>query len=280
MNTSARPPPARPHGTLNLSSNFSTFGLDWGEDDAWDSTSDSESTIATARSTAVAVPKRPSANHSNSTLSFSYTHISAPSPSSYPPREDSLGALSKEAESKAGWTIVTRTNESTTKDPAFFSKRGFGTTKTPINIDPKYIDEEIDMVVGDLEQEPRLIARPANVIKDVADEIVKGLSSPPATTICAYSSPIDPFYNFRSLVNSKKVKALPQDPTELPATSSLQRELSIRASRRRKFDECLMSQDINIGVQSVLTENQIYLPITKLSYANLHGLAFPTSYDL
>ncbi|GJJ06357.1 hypothetical protein Clacol_000548 [Clathrus columnatus] len=234
--TSPRPPPTRPHVALNPPSNFATYNnLDWGEDDAWDSTSDSESvvpvTVAPTRSTAVAVPKRSNANSSNSTLSFSYTHISAPSPSSYPSeRGESLGVLSKEAESKAGWTIVTKTNESaTSKDHSFSpsSKKNLGTVKTLTKFDEKDIDEEIDMVVGDLEQEHRLVSRPINVVKTTADEILK-----------------DSFYNL--LTNSKKSRSSNPN-TEPSITPSLQRELSIRANRRRKFDECLLSQDINIA---------------------------------
>ena len=42
----ARPPPARPHIGLNPTTKFSSYAVnnDWGEDDAWDSASDSEST--------------------------------------------------------------------------------------------------------------------------------------------------------------------------------------------------------------------------------------------
>lgn len=176
MKASSRPPPARPHAALNVSSSFSGYGFDWGEDDAWDSASDSESAIAPSRSTAVAVPKRPNANNSSSALSLSYTHISAPSPSSYTPSGESLGVLSKEAESKAGWTIVTRSSENRSKDSPLPIKNSSKIIGSSTKIDAKDIDEEIDMVVGDLEQEPRLVAHPVNIVKSTAEEIVKGSS--------------------------------------------------------------------------------------------------------
>lgn len=227
MKASSRPPPPRPQAALNVSSNFSGYGFDWGEDDAWDSASDSESAIPPSRSTAVAVPKRPNANNSSSALSLSYTHISAPSPSSYPPRGESLGVLSKEAESKAGWTIVTRSSENRSKDSTLPIKNGPKTINSSTKIDDKDIDD--DMVVGDLEQEPKLVAHPVNVVKSTAEEVLK-----------------DPFYNLRTQAKSRTAK--PSQPPEPSAASpSLQRETSIRTSRRRKFDECLLSQDINIA---------------------------------
>jgi TBC1 domain family member 2 len=116
---SARPPPTRPHIGLNPSSHFSYSITEWGEDDAWDSASDSESASNSqstwARSpqpapsrpsgtTTTTAPKpvpRKSQNSSNSTLAFSYTHVTAPSPGSYPSHADPIPPPAKN-----GWTIV------------------------------------------------------------------------------------------------------------------------------------------------------------------------------
>jgi TBC1 domain family member 2 len=114
----ARPPPTRPHININPSPHFSYSITEWGEDDAWDSASDSEtasnSQTTWARSPQPA-PSRPSGatssapkpvprksqNSSSSTLAFSYTHVSAPSPGSYPSHTDPVPPPAKN-----GWTIV------------------------------------------------------------------------------------------------------------------------------------------------------------------------------
>ena len=133
----ARPPPTRPHINLNPSSHFSYSIAEWGEDDAWDSTSDSESVsntqsvwgrslnqpghprpsgvTSTSTSTSTSAPKpvpvpRKSQNSSSSTLAFSYTHVSAPSPtgsSPYPSHTDSIPPTNM----KNGWTIVQKAGE-------------------------------------------------------------------------------------------------------------------------------------------------------------------------
>ncbi|KAH9979164.1 rab-GTPase-TBC domain-containing protein [Russula compacta] len=88
----ARPPPTRPHISLNPPSHFSYSTTEWGEDDAWDSASDPDprpsgmrSTSTTTTTASQTLPKpvpvpRKSQNSSSSTLAFSYTHVSAPSP--------------------------------------------------------------------------------------------------------------------------------------------------------------------------------------------------------
>ncbi len=129
----ARPPPTRPHISLNPSSHFSYSITEWGEDDAWDSTSDSESASNSqsawghslnqpghprpsgVTSTSASAPKpvpvpRKSQNSSSSTLAFSYTQVSAPSPtgsSPYPSHADAIPPTT----TKNGWTIVQRAGE-------------------------------------------------------------------------------------------------------------------------------------------------------------------------
>jgi TBC1 domain family member 2 len=131
----ARPPPTRPHISLNPPAHFSYSITEWGEDDAWDSTSDSESasnsrgrslnqpghprpsgvtspsttTPSTSAPKPVPVPRK-SQNSSSSTLAFSYTHVSAPSPtgsSPYPFHADSIPPTT----TKNGWTIVQKAGE-------------------------------------------------------------------------------------------------------------------------------------------------------------------------
>jgi TBC1 domain family member 2 len=133
----ARPPPTRPHIGLNPSSHFSYSITEWGEDDAWDSASDSESTsnsqsawvrpsqqhpaphpsrpsagggIGATSSAPKAVPRKSPQNSSSSTLAFSYTHVSAPSPppggGSSSSHTDSPSLVPATPHAKNGWTIV------------------------------------------------------------------------------------------------------------------------------------------------------------------------------
>ena len=108
----ARPPPARPHLALHAS-DFGRTPTDWAEDDAWDSASDdgnerppgASDTWPRAESSAPKpVPSRTTTSEkssSSSTLAFSYTHVSAPNPSSYPPRGEQAAPPARN-----GWTIV------------------------------------------------------------------------------------------------------------------------------------------------------------------------------
>lgn len=181
---SARPPPARPHIGLNPSFN-SRGSTDWGEDDAWDSASDSESprqsTIsnswASSRTSSTATSPKPvprPAAASSSTLAFSYTHLNAPSPSSYPPRPEVVQSQ------KTGWTIVRKSSEirSSTEE-----KEG---VKEDQAVEGE-LEEEVEMIVGELE--PEEIAEPtpsikpkleSGTIREDVDEIVNGVSETPS----------------------------------------------------------------------------------------------------
>lgn len=154
-----RSPPARPHIGFHLSS-FST-NAEWAEDDAWDSTSDSESprhsTLTTSwnrpsASSSITAPKkvpRAPSSASSSNLAFSYTHVHAPS--SYPPKNED--PISAEAP-KNGWTIVrtshsrqgseTRQDDKTERKHSQFD--GYGSHSTDADV-------EGDMILGDLEPE-------------------------------------------------------------------------------------------------------------------------------
>lgn len=131
MAAKAKSPPARPHiGLINPSSRFSSYAsaVEWGEDDAWDSTSDSESPkqltapVATstksnrdARSPATTaprpIPKTARNSSSASSLAFSYTHVNAPSPSSYPPRTEEEPEVEDVRQPKSDWTMVRKAEE-------------------------------------------------------------------------------------------------------------------------------------------------------------------------
>ena len=117
----ARPPPTRPHIALNPSSRFSSYAnVEWAEDDAWDSASDSETHSAPRNfasstgweksSLSASAPKpvpKPARKTSVSSIAFSYTHVHAPSPSSYTstPPNDPLHM------SKTEWTLVGKQGE-------------------------------------------------------------------------------------------------------------------------------------------------------------------------
>lgn len=185
---SARPPPARPHIGLNPSSRFTTYSAsDWTEDDAWDSGSDDEEASGSgwpsthSRSSSSTAPKpvpKPHQNSSSSTLASSYTHVNAPSPSSYPPRTE-------QAPAKQGWTIITNAREGR-KDEGKQTEAA------------QYIDHDGDLILGDLDPDEPLGAGHVNtptskpnrsqcVVRADVDEIVKGTLSCMSYSSCVLS---------------------------------------------------------------------------------------------
>ncbi|KAK7005774.1 rab-GTPase-TBC domain-containing protein, partial [Favolaschia claudopus] len=222
---SVRPPPARPHIALNPSTYSSRS--DWIEDDAWDSASDEDDPpkpeSSTASSSRVPVPTRPTQHSSTSTLAFSYTHVSAPNPSSYPPRENPP---------QNGWTIVkTKTVSSTQPEES--------RDEPPVDA-----DVEGDMILGDLEpdqMEPMTILPPApkggsdqGIIREDVNEIVDD------PLVAVRHRP-------RRADTSLRQPSPPTSPESAERTEKLMRERSIRTNRRHKFVECLSSQDVNIA---------------------------------
>ena len=149
-----RSPPTRPHIGIHLY-HFSTKTTnEWGEDDAWDSTSDSESprqsTLTSSwnhssiSSAPKKVPRTPSPSSSN--LAFSYTHVNAPNPSSYPPKPDLVAPQPP----KSGWTIV-RTSHNKKDSEGNINQRT--DTGFEQDGDSRDVDVEGDMILGDLEAE-------------------------------------------------------------------------------------------------------------------------------
>ena len=255
----ARPPPARPH--IGISPSFhSPRSPDWAEDDAWDSASDSESprqstitnswmqsSLASSRpSLAATNPKPvPRPSISSSTLAFSYTHINAPSPSSYPPKPEQT------VHQKSGWTIVRKSTE------VGVSAEEKEEVKIEEGVDDA--DDESEMVVGELEQEvtveSTLPAKP-NLeqvsIRDNVDEIVNGLLFKLIRYFLLIRSRLDPLHGVRhrSLKRTDKSPRRDQSPdlsVDKETSEKLMRERSIRTNRRHKFVDCLSGQDVNIG---------------------------------
>ena len=129
-----RSAPTRAH----ILSHFPTN--EWAEDDAWDSTSDSESPRQSTLNTSFALSRTGSSSPPN--LAFSYTHLNAPNPSSYPPKETQLP--------KNGWTIV-RTSHSKMGSESKINLRT--DTELEQDADSRDVDVEGDMILGDLEAE-------------------------------------------------------------------------------------------------------------------------------
>lgn len=185
----ARPPPARPHIGINPPTRFSSYQTaEWAEDDAWDSASDSESPPQKApqskRSTSVGkssvdqttsatsarpVP-RPTRDRtpSTSSLAFSYTHVSAPSPSSsYSPRPDHLHSP------KTSWTIVSRSLESEAVRELEVKGDSNNAASSSVDLD---ID---DIVIGDMDAEvgdskSGKFDAGKDIVRDDTEEVVQG----------------------------------------------------------------------------------------------------------
>jgi hypothetical protein len=190
---SARSPPARPHIGIHPSSNFGIRAAgDWGEDDAWDSASDSESPrqssisknwnrSSSSSATAPRPVPRPVHNSSSSTLAFSYTHVSAPNPSSYPPLEETT------LEPKSGWTLVKKSQDRRRTE---YSDQQELVDDTGLDMEGRGdADVEGDMIIGDLESEAPPVDQSATqtlpahikakqnqgVIREDVDDIVHGI---------------------------------------------------------------------------------------------------------
>jgi len=238
MKATPWPSPTRPHINVNPPSHYSSYSRgDWGEDDVWDSASDPESpSIASGArsSSAVAGPRRPNATRSNSTLAFSYTHLTAPSPSSYPPREELAvkAPSSQHSKEKAGWTIVRRQQEFQ-ENEHLSTDEYHGNREIEKKHDGGDVDVEGDMILGELEEDNEFKRSRSGkeLIKGDVMELVK-----------------DPMYLLRKDYQKKAAKLpSPLRDTESSQSVSLYRERSIRTSRRRKFEECLLAQDVSIA---------------------------------
>ncbi|KAG1776974.1 rab-GTPase-TBC domain-containing protein [Suillus placidus] len=233
----AKPPPARPHIGLHSSFNARS-NADWGEDDVWDSGSDSESprqsTISNSwrlpprrQSSPITAPKpvpRASSNSSSSNVSFSYTHLSAPSPGSYPSNADTAQPA------KGGWTMVRKSGT---------SQDALG-AKLPKDVDLNGdVDVDSDMVVGDFEPEMEQAAGADTKAKpdrgSVKSDAIELMNDPFHRFLRSPQPPPEPRFNHR----------MGHSPRSSDAEKLL-RENSIRTNRRIKFIDCLSKDDVNI----------------------------------
>ncbi|KAG6813372.1 hypothetical protein H0H92_011638 [Tricholoma furcatifolium] len=262
----ARSPPARPHIGINPSTHFASRGADnWGEDDAWDSGSDSESPRQSSLTsswnhrsqTAPRPVPKANSNSSSSTLAFSYTHVSAPNPSSY--RESTAAT-----EPKGGWTMVkTSSSQQQGGNDAGGGEDSFDQLESQGDA-----DVEGDMILGDLEADvPQVptssphtkVKQGQGLVREDVDDIVH-----------------DPLngvkYRARRPEKSSEVKPNLSDAKDTPSvrerSEKLLRERSIRSNRRHKFVDCLLSQDVNIG------------ELRKLAWAGIPGDLRPMAWQL
>lgn len=300
--SSARSPPARPHIGINPS-HFSTRSstADWGEDDAWDSTSDSESprqsTLAhpwrPPASTSSTAPKpvlKPAHKSSTSTLASSYTHLNAPNPSSYPPRPEEIKGPQN------GWTIVTKSHDHRRSESVDRNRL----PKSEDSESQGDVDVEGDMILGEFDLEsvqdlPSSLShskpkKDRGRIREDIDDIVNGMLKK-----CGYNLRIslaeDPLHGVRQRSRRpdhspgpRKVKELP-DPDNPEKSEKLMRERSIRTNRRHKFVDCLSSQDVNIGQSPQCIHYSVFLMIfaaelRKLSWAGIPGDLRPMAWQL
>ncbi|KAI0812686.1 rab-GTPase-TBC domain-containing protein [Irpex lacteus] len=245
----ARPPPARPHIGLNPSSRFTSYSTsDWAEDDAWDSGSDEEASgsgwqTTHSRSTSSTAPKpvpKPQQNSSSSTLASSYTHVNAPSPSSYPPRAEHPPA-------KQGWTIITNARE------------GRGDEGKHVEA-TQYPHHDGDLIVGDFDPEeppetshhnapvPKSKQRRCVVREDV-DDIVK-----------------DPLH----LVYRKPFESeVHHDGSEV--SEKALRERSIQLNRRQRFLDCITNEDVSMAQLRKLAWNGVPDDLRPIAWPLLLG---------
>ncbi|KAG6897521.1 hypothetical protein C0992_000747 [Termitomyces sp. T32_za158] len=270
----ARPPPARPHIGINPSNHFNPRGIsDWGEDDAWDSGSESESPRQSSftkswNHTRTSPKPIPKANNSSTspTLAFSYTHVSAPNPSSY--RENAP------TEPKGGWTLVKTSNAPTPGD--VLGEDSFEQLE-----DQGDADVEGDMVLGDLETDvpqdqlsailpPAKAKRGREMVRDDINDIVLD----PFNGINHRVRRLDKVIQLEGHSNRSGSK---EAPAARERSEKLLRERSIRSNRKHKFLDCLSSQDVNIAELRKLAWAGIPTDLRPMAWQLLLGyLPLPT----
>ncbi|TFK44339.1 rab-GTPase-TBC domain-containing protein [Crucibulum laeve] len=246
----ARSPPARPHIGINPTSFRGS--ADWGEDDAWDSGSDSESprhstissswsrpsaSSSTSSMTTTAPRPVPRRSSNSSTLAFSYTHVSPPG--SYRPKADEV--LSQAP--KNGWTIVRKSHD--TRRSLSLDKRTTSQGEELGLQDEEGtgdIDVEGDMILGDLDSEPNPQDQPV----DASVAHVKAKQNQGSIREDIEDIVTDPL---RGIKRIKRTDTSPHRSKDLTDEKSekLLRERSIRTNRRHKFIDCLSSQDVSIA---------------------------------
>ncbi|KAI0029973.1 rab-GTPase-TBC domain-containing protein [Vararia minispora EC-137] len=244
----ARPPPARPHISKVNPSHLSYSIAEWGEDDAWDSGSDSESPAATAwrlpspahpnPSAPKPVPSRTKNAHTtsdsgtSSSLAFSYTDVSVPSPSSYPspPAAPELENTPRQNRG-SDWTLLVKAHDGTSA-----VRRAEASARAG---DAEGVDEE--MVLGELEPD----ALEGDGDGDFIDmPIVKSHADLGTVKADAEAIMDDP------LRLACPPALIPPDDTRsdvLESNEKLRRERSIKTNRKNKFVECLGKHAVDMA---------------------------------
>ncbi|TRM69482.1 rab-GTPase-TBC domain-containing protein [Schizophyllum amplum] len=243
----ARPPPARPHLAVHAS-DFGRTPTDWAEDDAWDSGSDdgdrrqpaaSDVWPRAESSAPKPVPMRTTMSDkssSSSTLAFSYTHVSAPNPSSYSPRNEQQPA-------RNGWTIVRTSGEGARGEadeanppPELYEQRGDD------------VEVEGDMILGEMDPDPTSGEGEEHTQHSRIPHEKTGKA---AIRDDAEAIAQDPLrgVKYRARRPERSHTSHTRDPalTNLEHSEKLMRERSIKSNRRHKFVDCLSAEDVNIA---------------------------------
>ncbi|KAL1742485.1 rab-GTPase-TBC domain-containing protein [Schizophyllum fasciatum] len=240
----ARPPPARPHLAVHAS-DFGRTPTDWAEDDAWDSASDDgadprppppqpDAWPRAASSAPKPVPARPPASEkssSSSTLAFSYTHVSAPNPGSYPPRGEQAPPPARNE-----WTIVS--SGPADADDMLEARELRGARADDL-------EPEGDLILGEMDPDPA--CGPSDAQSHAADE----KTGKAAIREDAEAVAEDPLrgVKHRPRRPERAPSSAPKDPaiSHLEHSEKLMRERSIKSNRRHKFVDCLSAEDVNIA---------------------------------
>jgi hypothetical protein len=111
---------------------------------------------------------RPARESSSSTLAFSYTHVTAPNPSSYP-REETLSGP------KAGWTLIKKAEEEIRVDAVDSIESGSFVVDDSEE-GPGDVDVEGDMIITDMESlRDQNTTLTRSTLNGNIDEIIHGM---------------------------------------------------------------------------------------------------------
>ncbi|KAG8861732.1 GTPase-activating protein [Tulasnella sp. 330] len=216
-----------------------------------------------------ALDQASTSSNSGGNVSFSFTHLDAPSPSSYPARESLLASpaappdtLSEEARRAAGWTIVSK-DESAARAIALARRREksqpHGASVESIGEEPVvHLDDEdapdaeteSRMVVGDLELEPpphKRIKVGTEAITLYVEDIVK--------------DPLFPVRRAREVRSSTSVAMESGLSSAISradsALSKIAQQKEQQDRRREKIEDCLIKEDMDIAQLRKLSWNGI-----------------------
>ncbi|KAF6760311.1 tbc1 domain family protein [Ephemerocybe angulata] len=289
--------PTSTHFNRSTSSTMGSYmDASWAEDDAWDSASDSESpkrpstlttTLSSGPISVVRAASSSSTAHSTggsghstpythrlltilrllSNLAFSYTHLNAPDPSSYPPKRELLMA-SEKPDTEDTSDGIPMTNATSTAASVTSQKGDWTIVQTE---DPqregRYPEEDSDiMIVGDMEGldlSGSLLSIDESIIAEnrfKSKERNEAIQKIRKDALEIVADPLQGIRNYRrrrpspsptpSIPTSSSNSGIPiqvQSTHSREKSEKLMRERSIRSNRKAKFIECLSSRDVNIN---------------------------------